>query len=266
MDRENTAFYRPVRNALVAFLVIGSIFLIAKTVAAAHGWKQTSGGTENQPHIVVNGKGEVEKKPDIATFSFTVQEDGTTVKDAQDKATVKTNKALDYLKSVGIAEKDIKTLGYNTNPKYEYQTIVCIRYPCPQGKQTIVGYEASQTVEVKVRDTEKAGTILAAIGGYNVQNISSLTFTFDNEDLVVAEARQKAINDAKEKATALAKQLGVRIVRITDFQESGSYPQMYYAKDMAATSGAANQSAPAPELPTGENKITSNVTITFEIR
>jgi len=61
--------------------------------------------------------------------------------------------------------------------------------------------------------------------------------------------------------------LGVRLVRIVNFSENGNYPIMY-AKGMMATESVASAPTPTPTptLPTGENKITSNVTITYEIR
>ena len=63
----------------------------------------------------------------------------------------------------------------------------------------------------------------------------------------------------------LSKDLGVHLIRIVSFSENGNYPMPLFAKGMMADSVTVS-SAPAPELPTGENKITSNVTITYEIR
>jgi uncharacterized protein YggE len=75
-----------------------------------------------------------------------------------------------------------------------------------------------------------------------------------------------AIDEAKEKAKVLSKDLGVSLVRIVNFSENGNIPMMYGKGMMATDSVASAPVAPSPELPTGENKITSNVTITYEIR
>jgi uncharacterized protein YggE len=267
----NQETLRPVRNAAIALLVVGTLFLAAQTVLAVKNWKLTD-DKAGSPEITVSGKGEAFAVPDIATFTYSVMEEGATVKAAQDKATAKTNAALDFLKKSGIEEKDIKTVGYNANPKYEYESKICAPNTyCVPGREKIVGYQVSQTIEVRVKDTTKAGDILTGIGSIGVSNVSGLSFTIDDEDKILAEARAAAIADAKAKADVLAKDLGVRIVRIKTFQENnGGYPIFYDAK---ASMEVANQAAdgrggatPAPALPTGENKVISNVQITFEIR
>lgn len=218
--------------------------------------------------ITVSGKGEKPTVPDIATFSFTVIEKAKTVTEAQTLATTKTNLALKALKDAKIDDKDIKTTGYNINPNYEYQNAVCVNGYCPGGKSVLTGYEVSQTVEVKIRALDKAGAIFASIGSLGVQNVNGLSFSIDDIDEVKAEARELAIENAKEKAHTLARQLGVKIVRITSFtDESNNYP-IYYGRDAMMTEGATmNQAkAPAPEIPAGEQKVVSNVTITYEIR
>ena len=225
--------------------------------------------------ISVNGKGEAVSIPDIATFSFSVNESAKTVEEAQSKATTKINSAIDAVKAEGVAENDIKTLAYNINPKYEYQNAVCpaiatvgSAYYCPPGKSVLTGYEVSQTIQVKIREIAKAGGIFTKIGSLGVQNVNSLVFSVDDIETVKAEARTVAIEDAKNKAEILAKQLGVRLVRITSFYDQGDQP-IYYGREGFGgdeLSIAKVSNAPAPQLPTGEQKITSNVTITYEIR
>lgn len=267
MNEEFFHFARPVRVAVITILSVGALFLAVEAIAAVKSWNDHK-NTANIPNISVTGKGEAFAIPNIATFNYSVMEEGTTVKAAQDKATTKTNAALDYLKKSGVEEKDIKTIAYNVNPKYEYQTKACpVNSYCPGGKQVQTGFEVSQSIEVKVRDTTKAGDILSGIGALSVQNVSGLQFTIDDETTIQSEARAKAIADAKSKADVLAHDLGVTLVRIASFQEStggNNYPQFY---DSAMGKSVSNQSAAvAPDVPTGQNKYTSNVSITYEIR
>lgn len=266
MDREWLSSNQTLRAAGVIFLGFASLLLFIGTIGVIRAWNESDSSVGEKPQITVLGMGEVTAIPDIAQFSFTVNEEGKTTKEAQDKATTKINAAIAYLKNAKIQERDIKTVGYNINPKYEYQkdqTISCIGMGCP-GKQVISGYEVSQTIQIKVRDTNQAGTILSGIGGLGVNNVSGLDLTIDDETALSEEARQKAIDDAREKAEVLARDLGVRIVRITSFQENSSGGSMYYAKLEAQDSRAVGN--PAPQIPTGENTIVSNVTITYEIR
>jgi uncharacterized protein len=267
MNEDYKRFIKPVAYALVALLVLGTIFLAAVTVNAVKGW---DGDNMNYAEISVRGEGEVFAKPDIATFTFTINEKGKTVKEAQDKATEKNNTAIKILKEKGIEEKDIKTTSYNINPQYEYsQSGVCTPYNCPPGKQVLTGYEVYQTTEVKVRKADTAGEMLTSIGSIGASYVSGLSFTIDDDATIIAEARAKAIADAKAKADKLAADLGVRLVRITSYYEDqGGYPYpMYERSAMDAKGGVAmNQAAVAPDLPSGENKYTSFVTINYRIK
>jgi uncharacterized protein YggE len=191
-----------------------------------------------------------------------------TVAAAQDDATTKANAITAYLKSAGVAERDIQTSNYSVYPQYDYTQQACQPNGiCPPGRQVLRGYEVRQSTTVKVRDTAKAGDLLSGVGSQGATEVSGLNFTFDNPDAVQDEARGKAITDAKEKADVLAKQLGVRIVRVVSFSESGNYPGPipYYKLDSAVGMGGA-EPARAPEISVGENKVTSNVSIVYEIR
>jgi uncharacterized protein YggE len=122
---------------------------------------------------------------------------------------------------------------------------------------------------VKVKDTKKAGELLSGVGSKGASDVSGLSFTIEDEDKLKAEAREKAIAEAKAKADVLAQSLGVSVIRVTGFYEdSGGYqPPIAYGMggDMAVRNMAQEAKA-APELPAGENKIVSNVSITYEIR
>lgn len=255
-------------NSVLVVIIIFAIFLAVEAISIVKKYPYANGYSDV---IVVNGKGEVFAIPDTGMFSFSVVEDGKTVKEAQDKSNKKMKSILDSIKSMGIEEKDIKTVGYYSNPKYEYSQTICTQsYPsyCPPGKQILTGYEVSQTISVKVRDTDKAGDALTKVGSLGATNISGLSFVVDDEDKVKTEARTKAIADAKAQAKVLAKSLGVKLGKVVSFSESGNYPMPYYGGVMMdkAVSARAEIAPTSPELPVGENEIISNVSITYEIR
>jgi uncharacterized protein YggE len=135
--------------ALTVFAVWGA----AGAIKTFKEFRFVGSGTTATNTITVSGEGEVFAVPDLATFSVSVTEDAKEVEDAQKVATKKINDIIDFLKKQGIEEKDIKTTGYNVYPKYEWVEIVCIKAPCSRGKQEMTGFEISQTVSVKVRDT-----------------------------------------------------------------------------------------------------------------
>ncbi len=227
--------------------------------------------------ISFSGHGEVKAVPDIASVYFTISKDAKTAKEAQDSVAVIEKKTLDFLKGKGVSDKDKKTASVSVYPKYEYKKELCTQVPttpeaasamsyyCGNGKQILVGYTASESITVKIRNTDEAGAIMQGLGAVGVSDLSGPNFSIDNEDGLKAQARKKAIDDAKQKAKILAKDLGVNLGKITSFSEGGGgYPIMYGKAAMMDSSGP---SAPAPaQLPKGENTISSDVTITYEIR
>lgn len=258
--------HRQIKNAILLVLVVLAAFIFVKTIAEIKAYNFIGGGVSSSNTITISGTGEAFAVPDIATFSFSVVEEDSTVVKAQDTATKKMNIALALLREAGIEDKDIKTTGYNIYPQYDYIREVCTQFSCPPGRQELRGYQVTQTVSVKVRDTEQAGKILADIGSVGVSNVSGLNFTIDDEDDLLREARKEAIENAETKARELADDLGVRLVRVVSFNESGGgyYPKRYEAFTLDAVAESAELAV--PDIPIGENKITSNVSITYEIR
>lgn len=255
----------------MAALALGmlALFLFVLTVSSVKSFRFIGSGVNASNTITVSGEGEVFAVPDMAEFSVTVQEESKEVKTAQDTATKKINDVIAYLKSQGLEEKDIKTTDYSVYPQYDYvQAGACREGFCPPGKQELRGFQVTQTLTVKVRDTEKAGGLLAGVGEKGASQVSGLSFTIDDEDELNAEARGKAIDDARSKASELAKQLNVRLVRVVGFSENGGgYPVPYaYGRGGVAMDAAESVKLSAPELPVGENKIVSNVTVTYEIK
>ena len=180
-------------KVLVWLVAVAVLFMAVKTINEFRKGAYIGRDVASQNTITVSGEGEILVKPDIATFSFSVTEEGKTVGEAQKKATEKTNKAMDFLKKSDVDEKkDTKTLSYNINPKYEYYSYPQIIMPCsrdycpptPVKEPKIIGYEVSQTIEVKVRKLEDAGDLLTGIGDVGVQNVGSLQFKIEDEEKV----------------------------------------------------------------------------------
>lgn len=266
MDLTTTEKSRLFKSVL-AFLILLSVFFAVKTISEIKNYRFIGGGIAASNTISFEGTAEVSAIPDIATVSFTIRESAAAIKDAQTKVTTKETVALAFLEKSGIAKKDIKTESYNSYPKYDYGTPCYsgMTIPCRQDSPTIVGYEVSEYVSVKVRDLTKAGEVLNGVGAAGVSEISGPNFSIENEDSLKEQARKMAIDEAKAKAETLADDLGVRLVRIVNFSENGNYP-IYSKSLMVADGRETSVSSPTPALPTGENKITSTVTITYEIR
>lgn len=268
MENSKTKLFQ----ALTMLSLLGAVLVGAMIISEVKGYRFIGGGVSDSNVISVSGEGEIFAAPDIANISFTVRESATKVADAQDKVSAKVKVALAGIRKAGVADKDIKTQNYSSYPKYEWVegTPYCSGATCPPyrpGKQVIVGYEVSQMVTIKVRNLESVNGLVDGLASAGVTEMQGPNFAVDKEDDLKAEARKQAIDKAKAKAETLARDLGVDLVRIVSFSEGGNYP--IYARTMAVEAKydmAASAAVPAPELPQGENSITSSVTITYEIR
>lgn len=250
-----------------------AIFLFVLTVSAVKSYHYIGTGITPSDTIQVEGDGQVVAVPDTATFSVTVQDTASSVQSAQTDATNQGNAIVKYLTGQGVDSTDIQTTDYEINPEYSYSQAACPAIApvggtaiyCPPGKQTLTGYQVSETFSVKVTDTSKAGTLLAGVGSQGASSVSGLSFTVSNQDTLMEQAQQKAIAQAQGKAQALAKSLGVSIVGVVGFSENNNstnpYPMAFATN---ASAGAA--SAPAPEIQTGQNVIKDDVTVTYEIQ
>jgi uncharacterized protein YggE len=232
--------------------------------------------------ISFSGHGEVKATPDIANIYFTITKDDKTVKAAQDDVAVVEKNALSILKAKDVDDKDIQTTDASFSPKYEYKQVACPVTPpvainvsgtavssttyCNPGKQVLVGYTANESITVKVRNTDNVGDIMQSLGTAGVTNLNGPDFTIDNPDASQAQARKLAIDDAKAKAKALAKDLGVSLGKIESFSDNSSANPIMYAAKNEAMSATTVPAVTQAVIPKGQNTISSDVTITYEIK
>ncbi len=255
---------RLVGKLFAAFLVAAIIFVGAKAVNAIVNFD--SNPTPPSNVITVSGEGKVSAVPDVATISFTVSTDADTTAHAQDASAKKVNVALALLKDLKIDDKDIKTSSYNVSPRYSYPQPCYSTLPCQYNQeQKIIGFTASQSVDIKVRDIDITGKVLAALGDAGITNLYGPNFTIDNEDALKAQARKDAIEKARAQAKQLASDLGVRLVRVVNYSEGNNYP-IYYSKTADSMGMGAAPARPEVSVPTGQNEIVIDVSVTYEIR
>lgn len=259
---------------LLMLAIAGSLLLLAMFFSEIKAYKYIGRDIPSQTTISVSGDAEEYAVPDIAEISFAITNEAKTPAQARTKVDEKMAVLEKFLEDNGVEKKDIRTTGYNLYPKYEWQRGTYIPcplgslYPCPppESKQVLIGYEVTQSIDVKIRKIDNAGTILGGLADKGATNVSGLTFKVDDEDMVKAKARETAIKEAKAKAEVLAKSLGVTLVRIIAFNEGGNYPIYGYGGGMEMKAMSADSGSPAPTIPVGENKFVSNVTIVYEIQ
>jgi uncharacterized protein YggE len=261
---QNSLFQNQYVRGLVVLALIGVVS--ALTAYTYFTLKQAGGIYSGNTTISVSGEGEVVAKPDIGTFTFTVQSEGVDAKVAQAANAAVMGPVMAYLKEKGVEEKDIKTDAISLNPKYRYEERPCLYNSyCPQGDPIEDGFEVYQNVTVTVRNIDASGEVIGGLGELGISNLSGLQFMIDDTSIFKDEARTAAIEDAKQKAQGIADSLDMKLGKMVGFYEEGNEP-MYYGGDMRMESAEAmDGKAMNAVLPTGENKVMSTVSLTFEL-
>ena len=159
------------------------------------------------------------------------------------------------MKKQKIEDKDIKTVSYNIYPQYTYP-----RYDKP----VISGYQVNQTMTIKIRNLDEVSAILDGVVSAGANQINSLSFEIDEPEKLKAEARKMAIADAKKKARELEKELGIDLGKIINFSENtGGFPTPVYLEAKGDMGGGGDS---GPSVPSGENEISVNVYLTYQIK
>lgn len=250
-------------NALILFLVVLSVSTIVGIQNKIKENRYIGQDVERVNTISVSATGEIYAKPDLALINFGVKNEAKTVAQAMEENSEKMNAIISFIKEQGVDEKDLKTTNFSIYPRYEYRKDETGIYPYPPGKRVLVGYEINQSLQVKIRDMDKISSIIQGAADEGANQVGTLRFVIDNEDELKKQAREKAIKEVKEKAKELSSQLGVKIVKIVNFSESGTTP--YYQSYRFLEEDIGMAKGEAPQIETGENKIEVKVTITYEI-
>jgi len=236
----------PTVSLLIA-VAIGGVFYLAGKVLEQQQLQPVT--------ISVSGEGRVFGVPDIAELSFGVATGRQpTAKTAMERLRKYMNAAFGAVKAQGVTEKDIRTEHFNLNPVYDWTD---------QG-QIFRGFEATQSLRVKVRDLDQVDDVLTAATEAGANQAGGVSFTIDDPEGLRAQARQEAIAEAKAKAQLLAMQLGERLGKLKGFSEGGGFPPPvpFMARAMEAGMGGGGDLP----LPAGEQEIVMSVTLIYELR
>jgi uncharacterized protein YggE len=210
---------------------------------------------EANREITVEGVGEVHALPDLAKITLGVQtEPKQSAAQALQELTAKFNAVVDAVKAEGVEEEDITATNVSINPLYDY----------PNGQQVLRGFQASESIEVKIRDLDSIGSVLTRATSQGLNQVGGVQFTFDDPTAVKLEAQEKAIENARQKAETLAKTLGVGLGRVKSFSAGDNQqPPMPLFDRSAASLEAAGGDL---QVPSGSQDITATVSITYELK
>jgi uncharacterized protein YggE len=205
-------------------------------------------------HITVNAEGTVKVTPDAVRISATASFVGATNKLALSQVATTATALRAALKTSGVAVKDIASQSVTAYPEYNYTN---------DKGAVLVGYRASQSFTIVVRNAANAGAVVDAIvaaGGDNLQVNGVSPFVLDASKATEA-ARAAAVKNAKAKATSYAKLLGVKLGRV-DFLTETSSPSISRPEYVAT---AKEMSADATVIDLGEQDVTVTITIRWSL-
>ena len=203
--------------------------------------------------LSVSASADATRVPDVATISTGVVSQAADANAAMRANAAQMDKVMAAIRAAGIAERDIQTSGINLNPNYKY---------VENAPPTIVGYQASNTVNVKVRDLSKLGKVLDTFVEQGANQINGPSFEVDKPDEAYDEARIAAIKKAQARAQTYAKALGLNVRRIVSISEGGaSVPRpMPMLRAMAADAEMKSTS-----VSPGESTLSVAVEVVFEL-
>lgn len=260
---QNNTHVALLHTALKTAIALGAALSILALVGAWNLWTH-SGSTAGLPALGVSGEGRVTAAPDVAEINFSVITQGVDAQAISKENNSRVDAVIAYLKSQGVEEKDVKTTSYSLYPQYDYEWCrIAEPYPTKGCTPKISGYQISHSVEATVRDISRIPAVVSGLTDKKVNNISNVSYTFSEEAKarLTAEARGKAVKDAKEKAKNIAQTAGVRLGKIVSISESSSFQPVPYG-GIYAMGDRGGGGAP---IEPGTQDIVLNVSLSFRV-
>ena len=202
--------------------------------------------------LSVSSQAEARRAPDIATVSAGVVTQAADGNTAMRQNAEQMNRVLAAVKAAGVAAKDVQTSGINLNPQYRYEE---------NQPPRITGYQASNTVNVKLREVAKMGKVLDALVASGANQVNGPSFGIDDPEPLYDRARLDALKAARARAETYAGALGVRVRRIVSISEGGAAMPSPMPR-MAMMKAEAYDSTP---VAAGESSVSVNLDVVFEL-
>jgi uncharacterized protein YggE len=193
------------------------------------------------PLVRVNIAETLRTPPDEASMTVGTQAKAPTATAAVAANKAKTEKLLAAIRAAGIRERDIQTQGIQLQPDYRWD-----RQPNGQGKQTLIGYVASNSVQIKTRNIDTLTSLLDALTSAGADTVYGPNFGISDPSPLRREARVRAMARGQAEAAEYARNNGYSSVRLLSVEEGTSYR----GTDIIVTgSRIINASAPPPPPP-----------------
>ncbi len=209
------------------------------------------------PRVVrVIGTADLKVVPDRAQIELGVQKQDASASVAKRAADAAARQILATLRANGIDEKDVQTTFVSLQPQYDYR----------RGKR-LSAFLATQTMTVTVRSLAKLDALLENLITAGGNQINSIEYEVSDSRKYRDQARELAVEAAREKAVALAKALGQEIGNAYSIEEVPQYNYGYGGLTANASfemDKASTRSGPATAP--GQNTVSASVVVTFDLK
>jgi uncharacterized protein YggE len=206
------------------------------------------------PSVVTTGEGLIKRAPDRAWVTVAAESRAKTPQEAQRANATVMSAVMQKIKGAGIPQEAVQTAAFDLQPEFDYAN----------NRQTLRGYVARNSVEVRVDDLPKLGEILEGVVGAGATNVSGVRFDVKDRAAAERDALNKAVADARARADAAASGAGLKVERVLRIQEQRAMPLpeprvAMMRESMQASSGQ-------PPVVAGEIEIRASVTLTASVR
>jgi hypothetical protein len=250
------------------------LFVIAAGLGSAAQAQLPPSGPTLQPGetlLALTAEGQSRRVPDLAMFSAGVVTQGKTAGEAVSSNSARMDAVVRSLKRAGIEDRDIQTSALSLQPRYsnpEQEAQLRARInrepyvpPAQAEAQKIIGYEARNTVQVRVRRLGEMGRTIDALVAAGANQVDGPSFTMEEPRVALDEARVEALTEARHRADLYARTAGLRVARIISITEGGGY---YPVPIVAVGRAAAAPPPPAPPSPVAPGELTLGVSVSVQ--
>jgi uncharacterized protein YggE len=206
--------------------------------------------------VTVVGEAKSQEKSQIATFNAGVNAYGDDKQAAINEVNTKVAAIIQAVKEFGIVADDIKTQSLNV---YQNQDSY---YEDGRQKLRPGQWNVSNTVEIKLRDVDRAATLASVLSKGGATNIYGPNFMFDDTSEASNALIGEALSNAKAKAEQIAQASGRKVgkvIAVTEGTDAGSSP-IYKMQGDGFGGGGGNAVAP------GSGTVYKTVTVTYELK
>jgi len=206
--------------------------------------------------IETSGEGSVSVTPDLAIVSSGVVTTAPGAADALKANAAAMTKVFEAAKRAGVEDRDLATSGLSVQPQYDYGDGSKPRPP------RLVGYEARNTVTVRVRAIETTGAVVDSLVAAGANQIDGFSFDVSNRSEKLDEARRDAVRDARRKAELYAAAAGVKLGRALTIREDADMGEPIRPFAMRAK---AMDAAPSTPVAKSDQDLRARATVRWQI-